>query len=177
LSADARSLEVLEALGGVKPLTDKERSAIRRNIDDKVLRGQPIAFRSTAVRPPSSDGRLAVEGDLTMAGSTRLITAQRDVTDGGHVTVALYWIPLGAGGHSVRFNGRVFEAIEAASIGHDATSITQRWLSSWTALATRSRSRLRRTPTRRVEACRCPRSCLIHTAVACVLAIDLGTAD
>jgi hypothetical protein len=29
--------------------------------------------------------------------------------------VDLYWIPLGAGGHSVRFNGRVFEAIAAAS--------------------------------------------------------------
>jgi hypothetical protein len=28
--------------------------------------------------------------------------------------VELYWIPLGAGGHYVRFNGRVFEAIEAA---------------------------------------------------------------
>jgi hypothetical protein len=28
--------------------------------------------------------------------------------------VNLYWIPLGAGGHSVRLNGRVFEAIEAA---------------------------------------------------------------
>jgi len=28
--------------------------------------------------------------------------------------VELYWIPLGAGGHSVRFNGRVFEAVEAA---------------------------------------------------------------
>ena len=28
--------------------------------------------------------------------------------------VDLYWIPLGAGAHSVRFNGRVFEAIEAA---------------------------------------------------------------
>ena len=26
----------------------------------------------------------------------------------------VYWIPLGAGGHSVRFNGRVFEAVEAA---------------------------------------------------------------
>ncbi len=25
----------------------------------------------------------------------------------------LYWIPLGAGGHSVRFNGRVYEAIKA----------------------------------------------------------------
>jgi hypothetical protein len=26
----------------------------------------------------------------------------------------LYWIPLGAGGHCVRFNGRVYEAIQAA---------------------------------------------------------------
>jgi hypothetical protein len=31
--------------------------------------------------------------------------------------VDLYWIPLGAGGHSVRFNGRVFEAI-AAKLQH-----------------------------------------------------------
>ena len=31
--------------------------------------------------------------------------------------VDLYWIPLGAGGHSVRFNGRVYEAIDAAC-GH-----------------------------------------------------------
>jgi hypothetical protein len=28
--------------------------------------------------------------------------------------VDLYWIPLGAGGHSVRFNGRLFEVIDAA---------------------------------------------------------------
>lgn len=28
--------------------------------------------------------------------------------------VDLYWIPLGAGGHSVRFTGRVYEAIVAA---------------------------------------------------------------
>jgi len=28
--------------------------------------------------------------------------------------IDLYWIPLGAGGHSVRLNGKVFEAIEAA---------------------------------------------------------------
>ena len=27
----------------------------------------------------------------------------------------LYWLPLGAGGHFVRFNGRIFEAITAAS--------------------------------------------------------------
>ncbi len=29
-------------------------------------------------------------------------------------SVELSWIPLGAGGHSVRFNGRVYEALEAA---------------------------------------------------------------
>jgi hypothetical protein len=28
--------------------------------------------------------------------------------------IDIYWIPLGAGGHSVRFNGRVFEGIAAA---------------------------------------------------------------
>ena len=28
--------------------------------------------------------------------------------------VDLYWLPLGAGGHSVRFNGKVFESIQAA---------------------------------------------------------------
>jgi hypothetical protein len=27
----------------------------------------------------------------------------------------LYWLPLGAGGHSVRLNGRAYEAVVAAS--------------------------------------------------------------
>lgn len=31
--------------------------------------------------------------------------------------VELYWLPLGAGGHSVRWNGRVFEAV-AARVAH-----------------------------------------------------------
>lgn len=34
--------------------------------------------------------------------------------DRSRASVALYWIPLGAGGHSVRFNGRVYEALMAA---------------------------------------------------------------
>jgi hypothetical protein len=33
-------------------------------------------------------------------------------TESGH-GVDLYWLPLGAGGHSVRLNGRVFEAVAA----------------------------------------------------------------
>jgi hypothetical protein len=33
--------------------------------------------------------------------------------DDGDATVDLYWLPLGAGGHSVRLNGQVFEALAA----------------------------------------------------------------
>jgi hypothetical protein len=32
---------------------------------------------------------------------------------GSAIAVDLYWLPLGAGGHSVRLNGRVFEAVVA----------------------------------------------------------------
>jgi len=35
------------------------------------------------------------------------------VTSASALGVDLYWLPLGAGGHSVRLNGRVFEAVAA----------------------------------------------------------------
>jgi polyisoprenoid-binding protein YceI len=91
LSADPRSLQVREGAGGVKPLTDKDRTEIRKTIDDKVLRGRPIRFRSSAVGRIDADGRLVVEGDLTMAESTRSVTARLDVDADGHIagTIAL----------------------------------------------------------------------------------------
>src|SRR5665811_126632 len=38
---------------------------------------------------------------------------EQSLTGGGESAagVDLYWLPLGAGGHSVRLNGRVFEAV------------------------------------------------------------------
>ncbi len=49
-----------------------------------------------------------------LAGQDRKVggaaTAPLDVVAGG---VDLYWLPLGAGGHSVRLNGRVFEFVAA----------------------------------------------------------------
>jgi hypothetical protein len=47
LNADPHSLRVREGLRGLKPLTEKDRADIRNTIDEKVLRGRPIAFRST----------------------------------------------------------------------------------------------------------------------------------
>jgi polyisoprenoid-binding protein YceI len=82
LTADPRSLEVREGVRGVKPLTDRDRAEIRKNIDEKVLHGKPIAFRSTAVRQEA--GGLAVDGELTMGGSTRPVSARLD-TSGGRV--------------------------------------------------------------------------------------------
>jgi polyisoprenoid-binding protein YceI len=86
LEADPGSLEVREGLRGVKPLTDKDRAEIRKNIDAKVLRSHPIRFRSSAVRLDEADGRLTVEGELTMAGSTRPLTAQLTVEEGGAIS-------------------------------------------------------------------------------------------
>ena len=83
LSADSRSLVVREGVRGVKPLSDRDRAEILRNIEDKVLHGQPIEFRSTSVA--EGGGGLAVEGELTMAGSTRPVSARLDVAADGRV--------------------------------------------------------------------------------------------
>jgi hypothetical protein len=85
LTADPRSLAAVEGRGGVKPLTDRDREEIRRNIDRHVLRGLPIAFRSTAVRR-EEDGGLLVAGELTLAGVTRPLAARLEIGAGGLVT-------------------------------------------------------------------------------------------
>jgi len=46
--------------------------------------------------------------------------------DGEAATVNLYWLPLGAGGRSVRWNGRVFEWI-AAHREHRSRYEVRRW--------------------------------------------------
>lgn len=80
LTADPRSLEVRDATGGVAPLTDRDRAEIAKNIDRSVLRGEPVAFRSTGAQ--LSGERLTVEGELAMAGRTGLVSARLDVAEG-----------------------------------------------------------------------------------------------
>jgi polyisoprenoid-binding protein YceI len=84
LHADSTSLRVLTGERGVKPLTDRDRDEIRKNIDEKILRRLPIEFRSTAVRP--SGDELAVEGDLTLAGSPRPVSARLTLGADGQLT-------------------------------------------------------------------------------------------
>jgi polyisoprenoid-binding protein YceI len=82
LDVDPRSLEVREGLRGVKPLTDKDRVEIRKNIDAKVLGGLPVRFHSSDVRLVDDGRRLMVEGELSMAGGSRPLTVQLTVEDG-----------------------------------------------------------------------------------------------
>ncbi len=83
LEADTQSLEVREGLGGLKPLTDKDRREILSNVDDKVLRRQPVTFRSNSVR--QAEGRLSLAGELTLAENTRPASFDLDLSDDGRL--------------------------------------------------------------------------------------------
>ena len=69
LTADARSLRVISGSGGATPLGDREKGEIARTIDEKVLRGGTIAFRSRTVTERA--GGYDVEGELDLLGVTR----------------------------------------------------------------------------------------------------------
>jgi YceI-like domain len=82
LEADATSLRVVEGTGGAFELGDDDLANIQQTIDDEVLMKQEISFRSTRIGH-ASDGRLAVEGDLTIVGKTHPIAFELTVRDGG----------------------------------------------------------------------------------------------
>src|SRR4051812_39155 len=62
LSADPRSLRVREGTGGMQALGDEEKASIEQTIDDEVLEGGAIQFRSRRVQS-GPGGALSVEGD------------------------------------------------------------------------------------------------------------------
>jgi polyisoprenoid-binding protein YceI len=81
LTADGASLRVQEGTGGLKALGDDDKASIHQTIDDEVLKRQDIAFRSTSAQPAADGGRIRVEGDLTLVGTTRPIAFELVVGD------------------------------------------------------------------------------------------------
>jgi hypothetical protein len=80
LTADSRSLRVRSGSGGMSPLGDEEKAGIAQTIDDEVLKGGSIAFRSTAVR---EDGdRVAVDGELELLGTTSPVAFELSTAGG-----------------------------------------------------------------------------------------------
>lgn len=85
LSADSRSLHVLEGTGGIKPLGGKDRDSIRQTIDDDVLKGCAIEFHSTSVTP-GGDGGLRVAGELDLFSKRGPISFDLRSGDDGRLT-------------------------------------------------------------------------------------------
>jgi hypothetical protein len=81
LTADARSLRVRSGSGGISPLGDEEKSGIAQTIDEEVLKGGAIAFRSSRVA--RSGDSVEVAGELELAGATRPLTFTLTRRDGG----------------------------------------------------------------------------------------------
>ena len=72
-----------EGTGGMQSLGDDDKANIRRRSTTTCSRASAIAFRSTAVT--GADGRLSVQGELTLAGATRAARASTSTsaTTGG----------------------------------------------------------------------------------------------
>jgi len=84
LTADPGSIEVVEGSGGAKPLTDKDKADIKQGTSDKVLGSSQISFNSTSVQ--ADDNSLKVDGDLSVAGSSKSISAPLSVGADGTVS-------------------------------------------------------------------------------------------
>lgn len=92
VEVDVNSLEVRTGSGGIKPLTDSDRTEIKKTIQQKVLntsRHPAITFRSTRVAGTADS--FTVDGDLTITGVTQPITLHGRLADGrvqGSATIA-----------------------------------------------------------------------------------------
>jgi polyisoprenoid-binding protein YceI len=86
LVADSRSLRVIHGSGGVKPLNAEDKENILKTIDDEVLKGCAIEFRSTEVRGAPGGAGLSVRGQLDLNGKQAPVTFDLALGDDGRVT-------------------------------------------------------------------------------------------
>jgi hypothetical protein len=120
LDADATSLRVIEGTGGAFELGEDDVANIHQTIDDEVLRKQPIRFRSTAVRA-GNDGGIAVEGQLTIVGTTSPIAFEVEIGDDGALTGAatVTQTDWGMKPYSALFGAlKVADQVEVTAEGH-----------------------------------------------------------
>ena len=82
-SAEVGSMQVVSGEGGVKPLSDGDKSEIKKTITDKILGNTTIDFRSTSVTGGGSNA--TVQGDLTIAGKTAPAQFQLQDLGGGRI--------------------------------------------------------------------------------------------
>lgn len=78
---EPRSLEVVAGTGGAKPLSEKDKNDIKKNIAG-LLGNNSITFQSTSV-VAKDDNSATVSGDLSIAGQTRPVTLDVSIEPAG----------------------------------------------------------------------------------------------
>ena len=86
LTADSRSLRVVEGTGGIQALDERDKAAIAQTIDAEVLKGTPIEFRSGAVELGGDGGPGTVSGELELAGRRHPISFELVAGDDGRLS-------------------------------------------------------------------------------------------
>ncbi|HEX6582202.1 MAG TPA: YceI family protein [Thermoleophilaceae bacterium] len=86
LTADSRSLRVLEGSGGIQTLGEDDKAGIEKTIDEEVLMGTAIEFRSSRVELGGDGVSGTVEGELELAGKRHPIAFELAAADDGRLT-------------------------------------------------------------------------------------------
>jgi hypothetical protein len=81
LTADPSSLSVVEGSGGMQELGPEDVANIEQTIDDEVLEGREIAFRSTTAT--GTDDGLRFDGELTIGPETEAVGFELAIADDG----------------------------------------------------------------------------------------------
>jgi hypothetical protein len=97
-------------------LSTRKQPHVRRHVR-QTRRPRPRAHRCDN----SSGGRSCTQKEVTAQNTMRRQQPDDDGSARSRASIDLYWLPLGAGGHSVRLNGRVYEAV-AARLGRRPVS-------------------------------------------------------
>ena len=88
LSADGGSLRVREGHGGMTKLDDDDKHGITQTIDEEVLRGGAIEFRSTAVEHGPGGDQLHIRGELELNGTVGPVEFELTLDRNGHLAGA-----------------------------------------------------------------------------------------
>jgi polyisoprenoid-binding protein YceI len=86
LTVDSGSLRVREGTGGIQALGDDDKAGIERTIDEEVLKGTAIEFRSSAVEFGPDGTRGTVHGELELAGTRRPVSCELRSGEDGRLT-------------------------------------------------------------------------------------------
>jgi hypothetical protein len=86
LTADSRSLRVLEGSGGIQALDDDDRAGIEQTIEEEVLMGTAVEFRSSKVELGPEGGPGRVEGELELAGKRHPLAFELAAAEDGRLT-------------------------------------------------------------------------------------------